>query len=418
MEIHETDEEQLPVFMLSRGVAPGHAMRNAPSSPQLAIRSPSACRPPPGSAAAAGPRCHLLPGPFTRRFHALRALGVGKRRRFPFPPRRCPQLPPAPSGDHGADPGRPPRPGPRGHGHPRARAPSLSSARKASRRRSRRGARSRWPRVRALAVTRAAARMGRDSESRSTNRGLESSSSSARSSAMAAALRCRTPRPAALARAAHRLAIGCAPGGRAARARGAGRRRGAAGPGGVGLSSAGRGRTGLCGAGLGWPRLASGGAAMSSGGTLSILRSDSYAELSQYRDQHFRGTRYDQERLLRKSCTLYVGNLSFYTTEEQIHELFGKSGDIKKVIMGLDKVKKTACGFCFVEYYARGDAENAMRYINGTRLDDRIIRTDWDAGFKEGRQYGRGRSGGQVRDEYRQDYDAGRGGYGKTVQCQ
>ncbi|XP_073886814.1 nuclear cap-binding protein subunit 2 isoform X2 [Macaca fascicularis] len=64
------------------------------------------------------------------------------------------------------------------------------------------------------------------------------------------------------------------------------------------------------------------------------------------------------------------------------------------------------------------DAENAMRYINGTRLDDRIIRTDWDAGFKEGRQYGRGRSGGQVRDEYRQDYDAGRGGYGKLAQNQ
>ena len=37
-----------------------------------------------------------------------------------------------------------------------------------------------------------------------------------------------------------------------------------------------------------------------------------------------------------------------------------------------------------------------MRYINGTRLDDRIIRTDWDAGFREGRQYGRGKSGGQV----------------------
>lgn len=48
-------------------------------------------------------------------------------------------------------------------------------------------------------------------------------------------------------------------------------------------------------------------------------------------------------------------------------------------------------------YYIRKDAENAMRYVNGTRLDDRIIRTDWDAGFKEGRQYGRGKSGGQVR---------------------
>jgi hypothetical protein len=29
-------------------------------------------------------------------------------------------------------------------------------------------------------------------------------------------------------------------------------------------------------------------------------------------------------------------------------------------------------------------------------MDDRIIRTDWDAGFVEGRQYGRGKSGGQV----------------------
>lgn len=49
-----------------------------------------------------------------------------------------------------------------------------------------------------------------------------------------------------------------------------------------------------------------------------------------------------------------------------------------------------------VRYYTREDAENAMRYVNGTRLDDRIIRTDWDTGFKEGRQFGRGKTGGQV----------------------
>lgn len=36
------------------------------------------------------------------------------------------------------------------------------------------------------------------------------------------------------------------------------------------------------------------------------------------------------------------------------------------------------------------------RYINGTRLDGRIVRIDWDAGFVEGRQYGRGKTGGQV----------------------
>ncbi|VDI76857.1 nuclear cap-binding protein subunit 2-like [Mytilus galloprovincialis] len=137
--------------------------------------------------------------------------------------------------------------------------------------------------------------------------------------------------------------------------------------------------------------------------------------LSSYRDQHFKGNRTDQEHLLLLSTTLYVGNLSFYTTEEQIHELFSKCGDIKRIIMGLDKVRKTPCGFCFVEYYTREDSENAIRYINGTRLDDRIVRTDWDAGFKEGRQYGRGKSGGQVRDEYRTDFDEGRGGYGQII---
>lgn len=137
--------------------------------------------------------------------------------------------------------------------------------------------------------------------------------------------------------------------------------------------------------------------------------------LSTYRDQRYKGSIHQQERHLTLSTTLYVGNLSFYTTEEQLHELFAKTGDIKRIIMGLDKNKKTPCGFCFLEYYTRKDAEDCLRYINGTRLDDRIIRTDWDAGFKEGRQYGRGKSGGQVRDEYRTDYDIGRGGYGMIV---
>ncbi|XP_029463105.1 nuclear cap-binding protein subunit 2-like isoform X1 [Rhinatrema bivittatum] len=151
---------------------------------------------------------------------------------------------------------------------------------------------------------------------------------------------------------------------------------------------------------------------------LSALSSDSYCEISQYRDQHFRGSRYLQKKYLKTTTTLYVGNLSFYTTEEQIHELFSKCGGVKKIIMGLDKIKKTPCGFCFVEYYTRAEAEHAMRFLSGTRLDDRIIRTDWDAGFKEGRQFGRGKTGGQVRDEYRTDYDAGRGGFGKIIQWQ
>ncbi|XP_026572452.1 nuclear cap-binding protein subunit 2-like [Pseudonaja textilis] len=152
------------------------------------------------------------------------------------------------------------------------------------------------------------------------------------------------------------------------------------------------------------------------GASLKMLTRDSYCELGKYVEQFYKGRQELQEEALKGSTTLYVGNLSFYTTEEQIQELFSKCGDVKRIIMGLDKKEKTPCGFCFVEYYTRAEAEHAMRFISGTRLDDRLIRTDWDVGFTEGRQYGRGRSGGQVRDEYRKDYDEGRGGFGKIIQ--
>jgi len=139
---------------------------------------------------------------------------------------------------------------------------------------------------------------------------------------------------------------------------------------------------------------------------------------------------------LKDATTLYVGNLygllfcdrrtlelttslrSFYTTEEQIHELFAKCGEIKRLVMGLDRFNKTPCGFCFVEYYTHQDALDCMKYIGGTKLDERIIRTDLDPGFQEGRQYGRGKSGGQVRDEYREEYDEGRGGLGRAIQAE
>lgn len=109
---------------------------------------------------------------------------------------------------------------------------------------------------------------------------------------------------------------------------------------------------------------------------------------------------------------------SFYTTEEQVYELFSKCGEIKRLIMGLDRFNKTPCGFCFVEYYTHQDALDCMKYIGGTKLDERIIRTDLDPGFQEGRQYGRGKSGGQVRDEYRDDFDEGRGGLGRALQME
>lgn len=65
-----------------------------------------------------------------------------------------------------------------------------------------------------------------------------------------------------------------------------------------------------------------------------------------------------------------------------------RCGEIKRLVMGLDRFAKTPCGFCFVEYYTHQDALDCMKYIGGTKLDERIIRTDLDPGFQEGRQYG------------------------------
>lgn len=133
---------------------------------------------------------------------------------------------------------------------------------------------------------------------------------------------------------------------------------------------------------------------------------------STYVDRNNKVPGLELRQRLENSSTLYIGNLSFYTTEEQIYELFSKCGEIKRIIMGLDRNTRTPCGFCFVEYYHAADARDCMKYVNGTKLDERVIRSDVDPGFKEGRQFGRGKSGGQVRDEYRQEYDAGRGGWG------
>jgi len=135
--------------------------------------------------------------------------------------------------------------------------------------------------------------------------------------------------------------------------------------------------------------------------------------LSQYKDRQFDGTLEEYRRALEESTTLYVGNLNFYTTEEQILEVFGKCGEVASLKMGLDRFTRKPCGFCFVMYYSRADAACAVSCINGMAVDERAVRVDFDWGFVEGREYGRGSSGGQVRDEYRQDFDPGRGGAGR-----
>ena len=70
-------------------------------------------------------------------------------------------------------------------------------------------------------------------------------------------------------------------------------------------------------------------------------------------DRKYYNTFQDQLKVLKTSKTVYVGNLSFFTTEQQIHEAFSVVGPIKRIIMGVNAHTKTPCGFCFVEYYSR-----------------------------------------------------------------
>eukprot|EP00455_Lapot_gusevi_P046333 TRINITY_DN6081_c0_g3_i2.p1 TRINITY_DN6081_c0_g3~~TRINITY_DN6081_c0_g3_i2.p1 ORF type:complete len:252 (-),score=44.94 TRINITY_DN6081_c0_g3_i2:265-1020(-) len=114
---------------------------------------------------------------------------------------------------------------------------------------------------------------------------------------------------------------------------------------------------------------------------------------------------------LEVSAFLYVGNISFYTTEEQLYEYFSRTGEVKRIIMGLNKNTMTPCGFCFVEYFSHEDAMDAKRFLSGMKCDERVVRVDLDPGYTEGREFGRGKHGGQVRDLHRVEYDPGRGGW-------
>lgn len=88
--------------------------------------------------------------------------------------------------------------------------------------------------------------------------------------------------------------------------------------------------------------------------------------------------------------------LKHSTTGDRCIQVFSKVGPIDRVHMGLNQQTRRPCGFAFVVYHSHKVAEAACSYISGTKVDNRYIRVDMDWGFLEGRQYGRGKSGGQV----------------------
>lgn len=58
---------------------------------------------------------------------------------------------------------------------------------------------------------------------------------------------------------------------------------------------------------------------------------------SAYMDKQSKFEEEEYTRKLMNTCTLYVGNLSFFSTESQIFSLFKSVGEVKSLIMGLNK---------------------------------------------------------------------------------
>ena len=85
---------------------------------------------------------------------------------------------------------------------------------------------------------------------------------------------------------------------------------------------------------------------------------------------------------------LYIGNLPFSATEDELRELFGRHGAIQSVNLVTDRETGRARGFAFVEFEDGSAAEAAMRALDGSNMGGRTIRVN------EALERGRGGPGG------------------------
>jgi cold-inducible RNA-binding protein len=76
------------------------------------------------------------------------------------------------------------------------------------------------------------------------------------------------------------------------------------------------------------------------------------------------------------SKRLYVGNLSYGTTEMGLKELFEQSGPVTEVKVVLDRDTGRPRGFAFVEMATDGAAQDAISQLNGRELDGRALKVN------------------------------------------
>jgi len=87
---------------------------------------------------------------------------------------------------------------------------------------------------------------------------------------------------------------------------------------------------------------------------------------------------------------LYVGNLSFNTTEENLQKLFSEVGSVESASMVTDRDTGRSRGFGFVEMSSKSEGEAAIARFNGSELDGRSLTVN-EAKPRENRGGGRSR---------------------------
>jgi RNA recognition motif-containing protein len=110
-----------------------------------------------------------------------------------------------------------------------------------------------------------------------------------------------------------------------------------------------------------------------------------------------------RSRRAQMDTKLYVGNLSYSVTEDELRELFAQAGAVTSVAVIKDRDTGQSKGFAFVEFGTQADAQKAISRFNGQKLGERTLTVNVARPKEE-----RSRSGG-----YGGGYSSGgRGGYG------
>src|SRR4051794_31664204 len=93
---------------------------------------------------------------------------------------------------------------------------------------------------------------------------------------------------------------------------------------------------------------------------------------------------------------VFVGNLSFQTTQDDLNSIFSQYGAVERVNIVTDRTTGQSRGFAFVEMSSRSEAESAISALNGTDLHGRTLNVNEARPKSEGARSG-SRSGGGFR---------------------